>query len=526
MKLLMLIFSLIFFTFLVVTSTRGSNNGTFVKIPIKIFLNNENEIWKLPLVSPELDIVHRREKKNFIEAYATPNVLHEIKKAFVVEELQWAVNPAQRVGYTETAALQTFLEQIHADYRHLTRLDIIGRSVKGLPIWALEISNHPGVIEAKPYVKYVANQHGNEPVGRELLIRLVNELLRNYTHSPRIRQLVDSTHIFIVPCMNPDGFDAGRRENAAGRDLNRDFPDQFIDPRDDPTGRQIETQAIMNWTRRYPFVLSGNLHEGDVVVNYPYDGTPDGRWTYSKAPDDALLRYLARVYASQNPDMNASRRFVGGITNGAQWYALYGGMQDWNYVFCGIVELTIELSTTQWPPVSNLPYLWETNRESLISFMEASHIGVRGVVTDSLTGQIVEGARLRLLAPYNTSFVTYAHNKTGYFHRLLIAGDYEIVCEAPGYRSRNIALSLPAWREPLNLSSTEHYLFLPIRLDPLTHPSTVAVDILRVDLQIFVVGFISLLIVFGLIFLLLAKLWRKNSKRAIAYTLSEVESNV
>jgi hypothetical protein len=110
--------------------------------------------------------------------------------------------------------------------------------------------------------------------------------------------------------------------------------------------------------------------------------------------------------------------------------------------------------------------------------------------------------------------------------RLLIAGDYEIVCEAPGYRSRNIALSLPAWREPLNLSSTEHYLFLPIRLDPLTHPSTVAVDILRVDLQIFVVGFISLLIVFGLIFLLLAKLWRKNSKRAIAYTLSEVESNV
>jgi hypothetical protein len=160
MKLLMLIFSLIFFTFLVVTSTRGSNNGTFVKIPIKIFLNNENEIWKLPLVSPELDIVHRREKKNFIEAYATPNVLHEIKKAFVVEELQWAVNPAQRVGYTETAALQTFLEQIHADYRHLTRLDIIGRSVKGLPIWALEISNHPGVIEAKPYVKYVANQHG------------------------------------------------------------------------------------------------------------------------------------------------------------------------------------------------------------------------------------------------------------------------------------------------------------------------------------------------------------------------------
>jgi hypothetical protein len=46
---------------------------------------------------------------------------------------------------------------------------------------------------------------GNEPVGRELLIRLINELLSNYTHSPRIRRLIDNTHIFIVPCMNPDG---------------------------------------------------------------------------------------------------------------------------------------------------------------------------------------------------------------------------------------------------------------------------------------------------------------------------------
>jgi carboxypeptidase D len=144
-----------------------------------------------------------------------------------------------------------------------------------------------------------------------------------------------------------EGFDVGKRENALGRDLNRDFPDQFTDRRDEPFGRQLETQAIMNWTRRYPFVLSGNLHEGDVVVNYPFDGTPDGRWTYSKAPDDTLLRYLARVYASLNPDMNSSRRFPGGITNGAQWYVLFGGMQDVRSIETSLCHIQHKL-----PPLS------------------------------------------------------------------------------------------------------------------------------------------------------------------------------
>ena len=73
-------------------------------------------------------------------------------------------------------------------------------------------------------VKYVGNMHGNEPVGRELLIALVEYLANNYGVEDRVTRLLDTTEIHIVPTLNPDGFGSSQRLNANGKDLNRDFP--------------------------------------------------------------------------------------------------------------------------------------------------------------------------------------------------------------------------------------------------------------------------------------------------------------
>lgn len=48
----------------------------------------------------------------------------------------------------------------------ISRIFRVGRSVEGRSLWALEISSSPGVEEAKPSFKYVANMHGDEPSGR------------------------------------------------------------------------------------------------------------------------------------------------------------------------------------------------------------------------------------------------------------------------------------------------------------------------------------------------------------------------
>lgn len=148
---------------------------------------------------------------------------------------------------------------------------------------ALEISAQAGIDEQhEPHVKLVANMHGNEPSGRELLLRYAVMLLTRHGTDPLITALLEHTHIFIVPTLNPDGFALGWRSNKNRIDLNRNFPDQYLDAKEDLTRRQPETRALMEFTYQYPFVMSVNMHEGDLVVNYPFDGNPEMRTRYSK----------------------------------------------------------------------------------------------------------------------------------------------------------------------------------------------------------------------------------------------------
>ena len=61
---------------------------------------------------------------------------------------------------------------------------------------------------------------------------------------------------------------------------------------------------MMRWIMSNPFVLSANMHAGAIVASYPFDDSRSHRsGLYSAAPDDAVFKYLAKLYADNHGTM-------------------------------------------------------------------------------------------------------------------------------------------------------------------------------------------------------------------------------
>jgi hypothetical protein len=365
--------------------------------------------------------------------------LDEAGFAYQIRERQPALKSYS--GYTSYDALSNQLAAYAAAYPGLCRVVSVGQSVEGRELWAMLITDSPDTEEDEPEVRYAATMHGDEPVGMELCLGLIGYLLENYTASPRIRTLVDETALWVLPLMNPDGYEAGTRFNATADDLNRSFPAYPADYQGtffageslELVGRPLEVQHMMQWATQESFTLAANFHTGALVINYPYD--EDGKGSrYSPTPDEMLFRDLSRRYSRENPPMWASPYFADGITNGADWYAIFGSMQDWHYRYLGCFEVTIELSDVKQPSAAALPQLWQDNLESMLAFAEAAHIGLRGVVTDTATGEPVYA---KVLVEGNPQPV-FTDPEAGDYHRLLLPGSYTPVVAAPGYITRRL----------------------------------------------------------------------------------------
>ncbi|KAJ7513664.1 hypothetical protein O6H91_23G009500 [Diphasiastrum complanatum] len=343
--------------------------------------------------------------------------------------------------YLTNAELEAVIKNISKTCANITRLYSIGQSVRGVPLWVLEIADNPGAVEPEPSFKYVGNMHGDEPLGRGLLLYLAEWLCSNYLKDSLATDIVQKVHLHLLPSMNPDGFAEKKRENANGVDLNRDFPDQFFSHNNDESKRQPETQAIMRWTRDYHFVASASLHEGAIVANYPWDGTPDLSTKYFKSPDDDSFRYLASIYSQYHTNMSKSSEFKDGITNGAAWYPLYGGMQDWNYIHGHCLDLTLELCGQKWPPANQILPIWEDNKTSMLKLV-ASLVksGLHGKVESALGHQPLP-ATIKIKG-INHSIIASA--KAGDYHRILAPGKiYDVTASMPGYKiqTRQVKLS-------------------------------------------------------------------------------------
>ena len=325
------------------------------------------------------------------------------------------------------------LETITAANPGICRMENAGYSVQGRELWVMKISDNVNFDEDEPEFMYISTMHGDEPVGTEMCMYLINYLVDNYPEDPQVRYLIDETDIFIMPWMNPDGTMAHSRYNANGFDLNRTFPDRIEDPFDYKVGRPQEVQVIMEYQDNHSPVLSANFHTGALLMNYPYDSNPNHQSVNTPTPDDDWFIDLSLAYSIHNQPMyNGS--FPQGISNGAAWYAIYGGLQDWCYEMRGRADVTIELSDISWPPPEQIPGFWEDNRESMLAYMEKTHTGIRGLASDFDTGEPIPA----IITLEGNSHEVYTDPEVGDYYRLTLPGVYTLNYYCYGYESEQI----------------------------------------------------------------------------------------
>lgn len=326
-------------------------------------------------------------------------------------------------------------------------LQSVGNSTNGIPILYLRVRGRKNDKLLRPAIKYIGNIHGNEIVGRELLIHFAFDLISSYcciecgetcsSHQKRITDLLDTADLFILPTMNPDGYLLGRRENINNIDLNRNFPDQFYDSNDIQLGREEETKHLMKFIKAFPFVLSASFHGGAIVANYPYDGTKDGTKYPNPSPDDTLFKQISLAYSKNHKAMYYSSEFHNGIVQGSMWYPLYGGMQDYNYLWNFIPEVTMEVSNIKEPPESSLKSFWDDNKESMLVYAEQIYQAVYGTVLGS------EGSfPLRVSIYVEEIGKTFESQPRGEFYRLLPVGKFTLTFSTDGYISKSVVVNI------------------------------------------------------------------------------------
>ncbi|XP_042625887.1 probable carboxypeptidase X1 [Cyprinus carpio] len=359
----------------------------------------------------------------------------------------------------------------------ITRIYSIGKSYMGLKLYVMEISDNPGKHElGEPEFRYVAGMHGNEVLGRELLLNLMEYICQEYKRgNQRIVHLVEETRIHLLPSMNPDGYEMAYKKGSElagwslgrfsyeGIDMNHNFADlntimwdaieletdksklinHYFPIPEHYTSEEAmvasETRAVISWMQTIPFVLSANLHGGELVVTYPFDMTKD--WApkeHTPTPDESFFRWLATVYASTNhvmsdpdrrPCHNEDFLRYNNIINGANWHTVPGSMNDFSYLHTNCFEVTVELSCDKFPHASELPIEWESNKESLLVYMEQVHRGIKGVVKDRDTEAGIADAIIKV--DDIDHHIRSAFD--GDFWRLLNPGDYDVTVTAEGY---------------------------------------------------------------------------------------------
>ena len=339
--------------------------------------------------------------------------------------------------YPTYEAYVAMMEEFADTYSENCSLMELGTLPSGRKILLVRINN--GVSDGKPKFLYGSTIHGDETTGYIMMLRLIDHLLTRQD-LPEVKNVIDNLDLFICPNANPDGtykngnhtVSGASRYNSNGIDMNRNYPDPVDGAHPDNESYALETQWFMQFAEDYQFTMAAHYHGGAELMNYPWDNN------YARHADDAWWQYVSREYAdmaqdaAQSTDPTYMTDEENGITNGADWYRIGGGRQDYMNYYHQCREVTIECSTTKCPPASQLPSFWDYNYNSIFAYMNQALYGIHGTVKDAETKQPLQ-ATIKILNHDHDYSIVESQMPLGNYHRPIKAGTYTVEVKSEGY---------------------------------------------------------------------------------------------
>jgi len=375
----------------------------------------------------------------FYEVLRHPGeMLEEPKMAHTPEELirEWDSYPT----YPNYVAM---MEKFQADYPTLCRIIQYGTSGNGRKLLYAKISDNVDQVEAEPRHMYSSAMHGDEICMYVNFLRLIDYLLKNYNTNAYVKKLVDNVEIWICPLENPDGtyktgdqtVNGAVRFTKNGVDLNRHFPSPSNGPHPDGLSKyEPECTAVMKLVDTCQFVLSANTHGGAELLNYPYD------FRQARHQYDSWMKYVYRKFADTVHSVNANilTGQNNGITNGFDWYQIFGSRMDYCTYYRYMREVTYEASAEKNLTPSKLPTYWNAYYKACLQYIEQNLFGINGKVINSITKKGIRAKVFVKSVDADSSF-TYSKVPHGDYYRPIIAGTYTLEFSRAGYYPKTVS---------------------------------------------------------------------------------------
>ena len=339
------------------------------------------------------DVTHFYKQRNKLSNKSAKNIFCEENENILVTPENYDFKPSDDFGgfYTYNEMLNE-LDDMHSLYPEIisARSDIkdetfsssphIHETYEGRYLQWVKISDNPNISEGEPQILYTALHHAREPASLQQLIYFMWYLLENYDSNDSIKQIIDNSELFFVPCVNPDGYIFNEtiepngggmwRKNTRdshGVDNNRNY--SYIDENgnevwntsgtsSNPYGStyagdgpfsESENRAIRYFVESNNFKIALNNHTYGNLLLYPYG------YDYNQTTeDDDIFQFISSALVSENNYDNIIS---------ADLYPAAGDSDDFMYGMLNtennqvrekIFAMTPEIGSSFWPQASTI----------------------------------------------------------------------------------------------------------------------------------------------------------------------------